>query len=101
MGHAQSKRAKEFYETCRDGNVDRVRELLSTLTYEELNCSDPTTGHSPLHIACKNNHDKVVQLLLEQKSCSRIIINKDGTTAHDIATSPNIRSLFARQSDRD
>ncbi|CAF0739547.1 unnamed protein product [Adineta steineri] len=101
MGHAQSKRAKEFYETCRAGNVDRVGELLSTLTYEELNCSDPTTGHSPLHIACKNNHDKVVQLLLEQKACSRIIINKDGTTAHDIATSPNIRSLFARQSDRD
>ncbi len=101
MGQTQNSRANNFYEMCRDGNIRGVRELLPQLTYEELNYREPISGHTPLHAACSNNHQKIVQLLLEQKACNRIILNRNGTTAYDVATSPNIRTLFNRGSNRD
>ena len=89
-------RAINFYEMCRDGNFVGVQQQLSTLTYDELNYRDPSSGHTPLHAACLNNHDKIVQLLLEQRACNRILTDRDGTIAHDVAASSNIRTLFAR-----
>jgi hypothetical protein len=42
--------ASEFYWTCRNGDVKRVRQLLDCIPYDRLNRLEPN-GSTPLHAA--------------------------------------------------
>ena len=85
-----------FYQSCSDGNVNSVRELLPSLSYDEVNYIDPTTGNTPLHVACLNNYPEIARLLLHNNICNRTIVNQNNKTAYDITNSQAIRSLFNR-----
>ncbi|CAF1408451.1 unnamed protein product [Adineta steineri] len=92
----QSNLANEFYQFCCNGNVNRVREYLPLLSYNEINYINPNTGQTSLHAACLNNHLEIVRLLLENNVCNRIIRNQQNRIAYDVSPSNEIRSLFRR-----
>jgi len=101
MGHRHSKRLEnnlgsQFYESCSIGDIDRVRELLPLLSYEEVNYIDQTTGWTSLHAACANDHSEVVRLLLGNNLCNRHILTREKKIAFTLTNSPTIQSLFNR-----
>jgi len=101
MGHKystelQNDLANELYQSCCNGDVNNVRELLPILSYDEVNYIDPTTGRTSLHAACSNNHHEIARLLLENNVCNRIIQDQNNKTAYNVAATNDIRSLFNR-----
>ena len=101
MGHKYSKElqndlGREFYQSCCQNDVNKVRELLPILNYDEVNYADPKTGFTSLHAACWSNFHEITRLLLENNACDRNIRNRNNETAYDAATSNEIRSLFNR-----
>ena len=86
----------EFHEACRKGDVERVRQLLPTMTYTQINRRGQD-GNTPLQSACANNHGDIVNLLFDERDiCSRTLRNRDGKTAYDCTTSNEIKKLFSR-----
>ena len=77
------------------GNIDRVRELLPTVTYNKKVCEVESNGDMALHAAVRAGHEPIVALLLAN-GFSRIAINKDHKTAYEVASTDEIRLLFRR-----
>ncbi|CAF3785314.1 unnamed protein product, partial [Rotaria sp. Silwood1] len=72
--HSASKRTSlksitPLYEACRDGDEERVRNLLPNYSQADLNRQEfPYGGNTCLHVAAANGHDNIVKLLLKQGS---------------------------------
>ena len=48
-----------------------------------------------LHMASRNNYIEIARLLLAQKGIDTSIVNEEGQTALDVATTDEMRALFA------
>ncbi|CAF1284060.1 unnamed protein product [Adineta ricciae] len=83
-----------FYEACRGGNTEKVRELLLSLSLDEINRIEPN-GSTALHAACYFKHPEIVKLLLEAGACRSIRNRLYQLTPYQEAGS-DIRKLFFR-----
>lgn len=86
----------EFYEMCRDGNVNKVRRMILHLGEEDLNQIEPN-GSTALHVASFRSHVQVVELLIE-RGIHRGQRNRYGLTAYEEAQIDTVRKLLARSS---
>ncbi|CAF0958013.1 unnamed protein product [Adineta steineri] len=86
----------DFYNNCKNGNVEQVHQSLLTMNYKRIN-HQRKDGNTPLHTACINNHKDIIILLLNQQDiCARTLQNKSGKTAYDCTNSIEIQQLFRR-----
>ncbi|CAF1434060.1 unnamed protein product [Rotaria sp. Silwood1] len=88
----------ELYCACQKGDVNRSRELLSTIPYHKRIWKLEPNGDTALHAAVRAGHASIVTLLFTH-GFSRISINKENKTAYEIASNNDIRSLFHRSID--
>ncbi|CAF1355738.1 unnamed protein product [Didymodactylos carnosus] len=91
----QQGEVSEFYWACRNGEAERVKELLQTIPYDDLNRLEPN-GSTPLHAASYAGQAEVVRLLSYERGCRRDRLNLHGLTAYEEAASEEIRQLFHR-----
>jgi hypothetical protein len=91
--YTQSK-ASDFYFACRDGNIDYVREHLQQMSIEDIDKLE-ANGDTALHVATRNEHREIVQLLVNA-GCSRTTLNYDGKLAHEEIQSPEMRKIYQR-----
>ncbi|CAF1184906.1 unnamed protein product [Didymodactylos carnosus] len=99
LRHPQQGEASEFYWACRNGDVERVKQLLLTTPWIDLNRLEPN-GSTPLHAASFYGHSQIVGLLLREHGCRRECLNQHGLTAYEEAQSEEIRQLFHRPSEK-
>lgn len=91
----QQGKASEFYWACQNGEVEKVKELLKNIPYQDLNRLEPN-GSTPLHAASSAGQAEIVHLLLDERGCRRDGLNSQGLTAYEKAPSDEIRKLFHR-----
>ena len=89
--------ANVFYFACRNGDIDTVKNLLPTLSYDRINELQPN-GSTPLHAATYFGHGNIIRLLLDEYGCRRDQTNLYGLTAYEEAQADNIRKIFHRPS---
>ncbi|CAF3768460.1 unnamed protein product [Rotaria sp. Silwood1] len=77
-----------------NGDVNRVKQLLQTATLNEINLVG-LDGSTPLHVACRQGHQKIVELLLEQGAVRRIK-NQNQLTPVDETSNQRIKESFQR-----
>lgn len=59
--------ASEYYYACRNGQKDKVRELLLSMILDEIQANSSTA----LHAASYHGHTETIKLLLHKRiSCS-------------------------------
>lgn len=86
----------EFYFACRNGNIDKVRDLLPNMSLEEIDKIEPN-GSTALHAASYYGHEEIVKLLLE-RGASRSIQNRHNCLPYDETGKKEIKKLFLRES---
>ncbi|CAF0855931.1 unnamed protein product [Didymodactylos carnosus] len=96
MATNSSSSLSDFYLSCRNDDIEKVKAYLKTLTVRQINRLEPN-GSTALHAASYYGHTKTVQLLLEKGITSRSIINKYRLTAYQEAKTNEIKQLFRRQ----
>ncbi len=73
-----------FYKACKSNDITRVRQLLHTLTKEEINERGPN-NRTALHVAAFYEHAEILKLLLACEHIDRLIPNQWGSLAKDEA----------------
>ncbi|CAF3010691.1 unnamed protein product [Rotaria sp. Silwood2] len=91
---SKSKETSDFYQACRNGLIDEVRERLPNMTLEEVDRIEQN-GSTALHAATYFGHTEIVKLLLE-KGASRSITNGYKAVPYDEAEKEDIKKLFLR-----
>lgn len=87
----------KFYKACRNGNLKQVKNLLQTLSLNEIDRVEPN-GSTALHASCHYGHLDIVRALLE-RGVSRRPLNKNNRTPEDEAfNNEQIKALFRRSS---
>ena len=89
-----------LYEACRDGNEERVRQLLPNYSPADLNRQESSNGgNTCLHIAAAQGHEQIVQLLLKHGCYRSSVLNAQRQSPYDVAVSrqDSTRSSFLRQ----
>ena len=89
-----------LYNACRQGNEQRVRQLLPNYSAKDLNQQDSSNDENTcLHIATAQGHDRIVQLLIEHGCYRSSILNAQHQSPYDLAANgkDSTRSLFLRQ----
>ncbi|UJR29449.1 hypothetical protein I4U23_010661 [Adineta vaga] len=81
-----------LHEACKTNNIDQVRQLLSTLSIDEINQQD-INNRTALHIAAFNGNEELLKILLEHENIDRNILNQWGSLAKDEA-SDELKYLF-------
>lgn len=84
--------SKEMFETLRRGNVDAVRVLLHKGRGICVNAKDPK-GYSPLHRACAEGNDAMVELLIERGAALNERTPDTGSTSLIIAVAGRHRYI--------
>lgn len=92
----RSSTVSEFYNACRNGLIDKVREQLPSMSLKEID-EVQANGSTALHAACYYGHKEIVKLLLE-RGASRSIPNDHKCLPYDEAETEEIKKLFLRQS---
>jgi hypothetical protein len=90
--------ASEFYFACRNGDIDKVKQILPTIPYDQLNQLEPN-GSTALHAATYFDHPDIVHLLLHVYICQRHLRNRHDFTAYEEAQTDEMRQLYHRPSD--
>ncbi|CAF1119092.1 unnamed protein product [Didymodactylos carnosus] len=90
-----SEQSSEFYLSCRNNKIEKVKEYLTTITEDEINRLEPN-GSTALHAASYNGHDDIVRLLLD-KGASTTLKNRYGYTAEQEAKTDTIKELFQQR----
>jgi hypothetical protein len=91
---ASSIKCSDFYLACRANNIEKVKELLKTITLNEIDRREPN-GSTALHAACYHGHEEIVKLLLKT-GADRAILNKYNYLPFDEALNDEIKELFFR-----
>lgn len=91
----QVGQASEFYFACRNGNIDKVKEMLPKIPYDQLNKLE-ANGSTPLHAATYFGHGDIVRLLIQDYRCPRHLRNLHGLTAYQEAQTDEMQELFRR-----
>ncbi|CAF1605201.1 unnamed protein product [Didymodactylos carnosus] len=89
--------ADAFYFACRTGDLDYVRRILPTMTWQQLN-QIQHNGSTYLHVASYTGRTEIVRLLL-QHGCLRSKLNSYGLTPYDEALTEDVKALFHRPRD--
>ncbi|CAF3096240.1 unnamed protein product [Rotaria sp. Silwood2] len=97
LRQSQKNQVSQFYIACRNGDIETVKQILSTTPYEQINQLEPN-GSTGLHAASFYGHTDIVRLLLLEYGCERHRLNSYGLTAYEEATTQEIRRLFYRAS---
>ncbi|CAF1235942.1 unnamed protein product [Rotaria sordida] len=84
----------DFYLACRDNDSKKVRQLLRTMTLDDVDRLEPN-GSTSLHVACYYGHSRIVKLLLKE-GADRAILNKYQCLPYDEALNDNIKEIFLR-----
>ncbi|CAF3373366.1 unnamed protein product [Rotaria socialis] len=97
MGNSNSQTTKHtsisrFYLACQSGDIDIVKQMLTTMKLKEINRIEPN-GSTALHAAASNGHFEIVELLLKN-GCSTITTNKDEKTAAEECNDERICQLI-------
>jgi hypothetical protein len=87
-------RCSDFYLACRHNKIEKVKELLKTITLDEIDQLEPN-GSSALHAACYHGHKEIVELLLKA-GADRAVPNKYNCLPFDEAKNHEIKKLFFR-----
>lgn len=95
LERSQITAPSELYYACRNGDIDKVKELLPTIPYEQLNQIEPN-GSTPLHVATHFGHLDIVRLLVQEYRCPRHVQNLNGLTAFQEAQTDEMRDLYRR-----
>lgn len=88
-----------LYEACRDGNEEKVKDLLTYYSHDDLNRQEFSYGgNTCLHVAAANGHDNIVKLLLKHGCYRSAILNSQNQSAYELAslTKESTRLLFLR-----
>jgi hypothetical protein len=83
-----------LYQACHEGDVNRVKHLLQTATLDEINRLEPN-GSTPLHAACHQGYQQIIELLLDQGAARRIR-SENHLTPVDETSNQRIKELFQR-----
>ncbi|CAF0973672.1 unnamed protein product [Didymodactylos carnosus] len=94
LEHPAQGEASDFYWACRNGEIERVKQLLKDIPYEDLNHLEPN-GSTPLHAASYVGQTEIVHLLLHERGCRRDLLNRYDLTAYEEAFSDEIRQQVA------
>ncbi|CAF4844179.1 unnamed protein product [Rotaria sp. Silwood1] len=97
--HARLGEPSQLYFACRNGDIDKVKQILPTIPYDRLNQSEPD-GSTPLHTATFFGHLEIVRLLLHEYGCPRHRQNLHGLTAYEEAQTDEMRQLYHRPSNK-
>ncbi|CAF2831214.1 unnamed protein product [Rotaria sp. Silwood2] len=89
--------ASPLYHACQAGDVNYVRELVSSLNYSDINHRE-LNGSTALHAASLFGHVDIVRILLHERGVMRHRRNRDKMTAFEVAANDEIRQLFIRPS---
>ncbi|CAF3593112.1 unnamed protein product [Rotaria socialis] len=89
--------ASEFYFACRNGDIDKVKQMLPIIPYHQLNQLEPN-GSTALHAATYFGHLDIVRLLLHEYGSQRHLRNRHGFTAYEEAETDEMRQLYHRPS---
>jgi hypothetical protein len=94
--------ASDFYHSCSNGDIDQVRSILEAPDGQSIDelVKLERNDDTALHVATEKGHVEVVKLLLEHQ-CSRIILNRYGKVASEMATTPDVKKLFIRSETSD
>ncbi|CAF1076296.1 unnamed protein product [Didymodactylos carnosus] len=92
MSMSKNVSCSNFYHACRNGNIEKVRSGLGTLTLAEINRLEPN-GSTALHAATYYGHTEIVCLLLSHHA-SQTIINRYKLTPYQEAFKDEIKQLF-------
>ena len=84
-----------FYHACKEGDIDYVRQHLSTNSHDKIIRQVEPNGDTALHAATRAGHVSIVTFLLAN-GFSRIAINRERKTAYEIESNDEIRRLFYR-----
>ncbi|CAF3688360.1 unnamed protein product [Rotaria socialis] len=87
-------KCSDFYIACRDNDQGKVKELLETMTPDEVDRLEPN-GSTALHAACFYGHYHIVELLLK-KGADRAVQNRHQCIPFDEAKNDDIKELFLR-----
>jgi len=86
----------DIYRACEDGDVNLLKVLIDTSPPgSEINLIE-SNGNTPLHIACKNGHTDIVQLLLYKYNVDPDKLNVYNQTAYEEVSDDKIHQLFHR-----
>ncbi|CAF1230510.1 unnamed protein product [Rotaria sordida] len=91
---ASFSKCSKFYLACRGNNIEEVKELLKTITLDEIDRIEPN-GSTALHAACYHGHQEIVKLLL-RAGADRALPNKHNCLPFDEALNDEIKELFFR-----
>ena len=81
--------------SCREGDLDPVRELIASNAYVDINRLEPN-GSRALHAASHFGHPEIARLLLHQHGVRRHRRNRHGLTAYEESANDEIRQIFHR-----
>lgn len=89
-----SNTPSEFYLACRNGDIEKVEQMLTQMNIGNINRLEPNRS-TALHAASFYGHINIVQKLLAN-GAKPWIINRHGMTAYEEAANDEIRLLFHR-----
>ncbi|XP_066575657.1 oxysterol-binding protein-related protein 1 isoform X1 [Amia ocellicauda] len=88
----ERKLEERLLEAAREGDANRIAELLNRTRPPDINCSD-VLGNTPLHCAAYRGQ-KQCALRLLKSGANPNIKNKNGQTAFDLAISSEMKQLI-------
>jgi hypothetical protein len=91
----QEQPLSDFYLACRDGNIEKVKKLLPSMSIEQIDQFEPN-GSTALHAASYHGHAEIVQILLASGACRSLRNLRYNLTPYEEACNDDIRRLFSR-----
>jgi len=91
----QEQPLSDFYLACRDGNIEKVKTLLSSMSTEQINHLE-SNGSTALHAASYYGHAEIVRLLLTADASRSLRNLRFNLTAYEEARNEDIKQLFTR-----
>ena len=82
-----------FYLACQDNDLRSVRSCLKKIKAKEIDYQFPPNGETVLHVATRNQHREIIQILL-QYGAQPTLRNKQGKQAFQLAETEEIKELF-------
>eukprot|EP00026_Physarum_polycephalum_P001808 Phypoly_transcript_01811.p1 GENE.Phypoly_transcript_01811~~Phypoly_transcript_01811.p1 ORF type:complete len:813 (+),score=146.93 Phypoly_transcript_01811:168-2606(+) len=75
--------AELLLQHTKDGNFDQVENLIS-VDQSLVKCVDPRTGFSPIHWACQEGHERIVELLVENGADANAVTYSVSHVSHSL-----------------
>ncbi|CAF0963678.1 unnamed protein product [Adineta steineri] len=88
-------KVSDFYLACRNGDINKVEQLLPTLSSDEINRLEPNDS-TALHAASYYGHSQIILRMLKRGDILFSIRNKYDKTPYEEAGTPEIAQLLTR-----